>query len=138
MHHIAGQGLDGVVGIGRAVTVTVSAGVQRNHVVPLVSQDLTGFLPGKAVLPATMQHEDRRPAGRLGTTVPFVADQGDVDRSVVVREQCAGDDFARRVDPAHGVDGDARAFGGALHVRSRSAPGRAGHRSKDTQYSMPV
>ncbi len=77
VQHIGRQGFHGVVGAGSAVAVAVSAGVQRNDVVPLVGQDLPGVFPGKSVLAATVQHQDCRPIGRCGAAVPFVGDQGD-------------------------------------------------------------
>src|SRR6202007_2302486 len=57
VHYVRDQGFDGVIGVRSAVTVAVSAGVHRNHVVALVGQDLAGVLPGEPVLAAPVQHE---------------------------------------------------------------------------------
>jgi hypothetical protein len=65
LHDVGGQRLDVVVGVGRPVAVTMAAAVQRDHVESLVGQDLAGVLPGEPILTAAVQHEDRRPTGRL-------------------------------------------------------------------------
>jgi hypothetical protein len=78
MHDVSGQCLDVVVGVGRPIAITVAAAVDRDHVESFVGQHLAGFLPGKPILAAAMQHEDRRPVGhRVGAAIPLVSNQRD-------------------------------------------------------------
>ena len=76
LHDVIGQRLDVVVGVGRSIAVTVAAAVQCDHVESLVSQHLAGVLPGKPILAAAVQHQDRRPTDRgVGAAIPLVRDQ---------------------------------------------------------------
>ncbi|WP_237048520.1 alpha/beta fold hydrolase, partial [Mycobacterium tuberculosis] len=68
-------GLTGILVAERAGPQTVN-GLVLVDVVPLVGQDLAGVFPGKPVLAATVQHQDRRPIGRCGAPIPLVGDQG--------------------------------------------------------------
>src|ERR1700736_5445697 len=65
--------------MGGAGAVAVTAAVQRDDVETLVGEDLAGVLPGKAVLPPTVQHQNRWvPVRRLGAVVPFVSDKDEI------------------------------------------------------------
>ena len=72
---IARERIDGVLGVGRAVTIAMPAGIECDDMKAMVGENLAGVLPRESVLPTTVQHQDRRPVGIDGAAVPFIGDQ---------------------------------------------------------------